>query len=58
MLYFGCGEYTIGVTLGELPITYSLLVTHAVLHDDLNPTEKYGTLLASQLGVQRLIGLS
>jgi hypothetical protein len=41
----GSEEYTVSGTVGELPVTYSAMVEHAVLHDDFGVRGPEGTVL-------------
>jgi hypothetical protein len=42
---FGCGEYTVGASIGELASTYPSQVNHATLHDDFGVQGTDGTAL-------------
>lgn len=41
----GCGEYTVGATVGELSLIYDSQVSHATLHDDFGVRDVDGTAL-------------
>ena len=39
------GQYTVSGTVGELPVSYSAMLEHAVLHDDFGVKGPDGTVL-------------
>jgi len=45
MLNVSAGEYTVSCSVGELPITYSILVAQARFHDDFGVRNSRGTAL-------------